>query len=302
MQIENVSVVIPCYNAEAYIVEALDSVIAQTRPVSEIVVVNDGSTDNSLTLIEAFSARQARGLVRIISQPNMGVATALTVSIENASHNHVIPMGADDLLHPRAVELLLNYAHLHPEHALIYGDYYLMDQAGNVTGEIRHSQRRCDPLEGNILATMLWENVTGAGNCIRRDAVLSVGGYLIDPKISKTGTLADVLLNYRLLLAGHTFGYVPEFIFYYRNTPGSVSKNRPQVQAAMPRVMAEVFRMNPHITAEAFVQMRQWRAEQLRDSFLTIEARDQQIEGLLQEIEVARRYQRGLEERLEKCE
>jgi glycosyltransferase involved in cell wall biosynthesis len=296
----DVSVVIPCCNAERFIVQALESVQAQTVPVAEIVIVNDGSTDHSAERIEAFAAQMSSGKLRLFSQPNHGVDDARTRAIELASNDLVITLDADDMLHPQAVERLLAHAAANPEHALIYGDYYLMDVDGRVTGEVCHRKRRSDPLEGQILATMLWENVTGAVNLIRREAVLSVGGYRMDRSLFDSYKWHDVMLNFRLLVNGYTFGYLPHATYYYRDTPGSLSKDTALLARAKQQIHAWLFAQYPEQMAEAFLAMQQWRAEQLRDAFLTLEARDQQIASLLSEIDIAREYQARLEAALKR--
>lgn len=90
-----ISVVIPCYNAAAYIVAALESVTAQGWPNLEVVVVNDGSTDGSSDRVTAFS-----GNVRLVQQPNRGIAAARNTGIVNASHEWLAFLDADDLWLP----------------------------------------------------------------------------------------------------------------------------------------------------------------------------------------------------------
>jgi glycosyltransferase involved in cell wall biosynthesis len=285
--VEFVSGAIPLYNAERYVFSALASFAAQTYPVGEIVIVDDGSTDGSRDQVERFGAAHPHIALRIIRQSNQGVGEARTVAVEQCRSTHVITLDADDVLHPQAVERLLDHALRHPEYALIYGDYSLIDETGAVTGMINQRQRRSDPLEGHILATQLWENVTGAVNYVRRDAVLAVGGYRMDPALFPTDSLQDVLLIYRLLLAGYPIGYIPWPVYSYRNTSGSLSKTPSRFEGNWERLMAHLFAAHPHEMAAAFVQMRQWRAEQLRDAFFTIEARDRRIGEL--ETALARR-------------
>lgn len=273
----DLSVVIPLYNCERFVTQALDSVLLQTYQATEIVVLDDGSTDQSVAVVQEYARTHPQANLRIVSQPNRGPGVARTAAIELALNNHVVTLDADDLLHPLAVERWMECALKHPHYALIYGDYFLVDEAGNTLGEIRHRDRRSDPLEGNVLATELWENLTGGINYVQRDKVLAVGGYVMDRAIFQTDYLQDVLLNFRLLVAGYEFGYVPAPLFYYRQTTGSRSKNAEPIRIAFQQVTAHLFHENPQQMAAAFLQMRQWRAEQLRDAFLTIEARDQTI-------------------------
>jgi glycosyltransferase involved in cell wall biosynthesis len=292
----DISVVVPCYNAGRYLRETLESIAAQSVPAADIVLLNDGSTDDSVAVAEAFAATQPEGRVRIISQPNQGIGNARTAAVANAKYERVVTLDADDVLHPNALEWWSAYATAHPQYALIYGDYILMEEDGKVTGEVIHRQRRSDPLEGNILATMLWENVTGACNYLQRDLVLKVGGFAMDRAIFGSDHFQDVILTMRLLLAGYEIGYVQKPVYYYRNTPGSLSKNITVADNTIENVFTYLFQTYPRPMSRAFLQVRTWRAEQLRDSFETLKARDAQISQLEQEIIRARQYQRDMEE------
>lgn len=100
-----VSVVIPAYNAASFIDETLDSVAAQTRPAEEIVVVDDGSADDTAARIEAWQARHRLPL-RLIRQENKGPPAARNVGIRAAAGPLVALLDADDLFFPRTLAKL----------------------------------------------------------------------------------------------------------------------------------------------------------------------------------------------------
>lgn len=87
-----ISVIVPLYNARAYILEAVDSILAQTRAADEIIVVDDGSTDSGGDLLASYGAK-----VRVIRQANAGAATALNNGIVNATGDALAFLDADDL-------------------------------------------------------------------------------------------------------------------------------------------------------------------------------------------------------------
>ena len=87
-----ISAVIPCYNAAAFIGEAIDSALGQSRPPDEIVVVDDGSTDASAEVIRGFGAR-----VRLVVQPNGGIGAARNRSLAEASGDGIAFLDADDV-------------------------------------------------------------------------------------------------------------------------------------------------------------------------------------------------------------
>ncbi len=97
-----VSVVIPTYNCGPYVAEAVESVLAQTRPAAEVLVVDDGSTDDTAGRLARFAAP-----VRVIRKENGGVSTARNRGVEEATGDLVAFLDADDAWHPRKLEVQL---------------------------------------------------------------------------------------------------------------------------------------------------------------------------------------------------
>ena len=97
-----VSVVIPCFNAERWIVETLNSVSRQTYANIEILVVDDGSTDGGVRLVESAASEDSR--IRIIRKSNGGLSSARNCGIREAAGKYVAIVDADDLWHPRKIE------------------------------------------------------------------------------------------------------------------------------------------------------------------------------------------------------
>ena len=97
-----VAVVIPCYNYAAWVGEAIASILSQSDPVQEIIVVDDGSTDGSRTEIEKF---ERAGKIKAIYQPNLGVAAARNNGIAATNQPLIICLDADDKLHPEYVRI-----------------------------------------------------------------------------------------------------------------------------------------------------------------------------------------------------
>lgn len=97
--VTSVSVVVPCYNAESFIAETLDSICAQTHAPTEILVIDDGSTDSSAAIVERFSDR-----VRLIRQDNQGESHARNRGLSEATGHWVAFLDADDLWEPTKLE------------------------------------------------------------------------------------------------------------------------------------------------------------------------------------------------------
>lgn len=98
-----VSVIIPVYNTEKYVREAVDSISKQTLKELEIILVNDGSTDYSLNILNELSAKDKR--IQVFSQANQGASIARNTGIANAHGKYVYFMDSDDLLEEDAMEL-----------------------------------------------------------------------------------------------------------------------------------------------------------------------------------------------------
>ena len=93
-----VSIIVPAYNAEAYLAETLDALLAEGYPETEIIVVNDGSRDGTLSVASDFASRSER--LKVIDQPNGGVCRARNRGIAEARGKYILPVDADDLIFP----------------------------------------------------------------------------------------------------------------------------------------------------------------------------------------------------------
>ena len=101
-----VSIIVPVYNVEQYLVKCLDSLINQTLKEIEIICINDGSTDNSLEILNAYSQKDSR--VKVIDKENEGVSAARNIGLEQAQGEYVMFVDSDDYLELKACELAYN--------------------------------------------------------------------------------------------------------------------------------------------------------------------------------------------------
>src|SRR6202453_460289 len=131
-----VAVVIPCYNSARYLAETIESVRLQTYPRIEIIVVDDGSTDET--------ARIARSCgVRYIYQTNRGISAARNTGILHGQGKYVLFLDHDDRLLPRAVEIGVRLLEEHPECALAVGEHRYIGADGKAIGySNKHAARR----------------------------------------------------------------------------------------------------------------------------------------------------------------
>ena len=97
-----ISVITPCYNQEKYIADCLDSLLAQTFDDFEVIVIDDGSTDNSVNIVKKYQKETDK--IRLIQQPNQGVVSARNNAIKQAKGKYIYPLDPDDIIHPDALK------------------------------------------------------------------------------------------------------------------------------------------------------------------------------------------------------
>ncbi|WP_171006494.1 glycosyltransferase [Pseudomonas sp. 2FG] len=118
-----VSLVVPVYNAEGYIAEAIDSILAQSYENIELIVIDDGSSDGSLKIINAYADR-----CTVISQENRGQSAALNAGWQISTGDMLGYLSADDKLESDAIECLVSAWRAQPEAVMVYPDYWLIDE------------------------------------------------------------------------------------------------------------------------------------------------------------------------------
>jgi glycosyltransferase involved in cell wall biosynthesis len=112
----NISVIIPVYNGELYLAEAIESVLSQSYQPSEIIVVDDGSIDNSQTIVKRYNSK-----VRCIHQENKGTAAARNLGINTSTGNFFAFLDQDDLWESQKLELQVNAFQKNKELDLVFG-------------------------------------------------------------------------------------------------------------------------------------------------------------------------------------
>ncbi|MCP3670467.1 MAG: glycosyltransferase family 2 protein [Gammaproteobacteria bacterium] len=157
-----VSVIIPMYNAEAYIKDAIQCVLNQTYSDYEILIINDGSTDSSLKICQQFSDPR----IRIITQSNRGLAGARNTGIRNARGHYLAFLDADDRWQPEKLKHHVNHLSRDSKVGISYSQSYLMDDDGNPMGMTQKPK-----LIGITAIDILCRNPIGNGSApvIRRE-------------------------------------------------------------------------------------------------------------------------------------
>jgi len=129
-----VSVIIPVYNSEKFLVECLDSILTQSYRDIEIIAVDDGSTDTSSGILERYSDK-----INIISQKNQGLASALNLGISKMKGSWFKWFSPDDVMYSNTIETLIDEAKNHPDNTIIYSNWNIIDDTGNILREFHES-------------------------------------------------------------------------------------------------------------------------------------------------------------------
>ncbi|NHE59338.1 glycosyltransferase family 2 protein [Cyclobacterium plantarum] len=123
------SIIIPLYNKEDYIGRCLESVINQTQGNFECIVVDDGSVDQSIAIVTAFSDKR----IRVISKDNGGVSSARNVGIQSAKYDYLAFLDADDYWSPFYLEEISELIGKYPNRCLYFSSYYRIENGGKNT-------------------------------------------------------------------------------------------------------------------------------------------------------------------------
>jgi glycosyltransferase involved in cell wall biosynthesis len=223
-----VAVVIPAYNAEKYVGQAVDSVLAQTAPAMEVVVVDDGSTDGTAAVLSRYPAP-----VRVVRLDNGGVARARNVGVEATAARWVAFLDADDVWVPTYLEQMLAAASARPDAALVYCGLVTVD------ADLRPLSRRGVPASVVALRnTLVLEPPVvsvAQGALVKREAFVAISGF--DEEMS---TSADTDLVVRLA-ARHPVVAVDDYLVLYRQHGAQMSAGVDAMLRDMTRCYGKVF-------------------------------------------------------------
>ena len=144
-----VSIIISVYNSQKFLKECLDSAINQTFSDFEVIVVNDGSTDNSLEILQSYSDK-----IKIVSKTNGGTASAINSGIKIASGEWIKVLDSDDLLYPTALEILVSEASKlkDKKNTILYANFDTIDEDGNLIDHVTESNfNEISPFDFNVM-------------------------------------------------------------------------------------------------------------------------------------------------------
>lgn len=205
-----ISVIMPCYNAEKYIAEAIQSVQNQSLKDWELLIVDDSSTDNSANIAEKFAKEDDR--IQLIKQPNSGACRARNNGIEHAKGEYIKFLDADDVLFNDCLENQIRQIQTLNPNQLPFGTYGRIDERSNRISYFQFSESMLELLAVDPIAFMYfhWEILISCP-LHRIENLLQIG--LFDTRLPRH---QESDLHFRLALAGIQFVYFPIHTFDYR--------------------------------------------------------------------------------------
>jgi glycosyltransferase involved in cell wall biosynthesis len=228
-----VSVVIPAYNAMAYLPETMESVLNQNFNDFEVIVVNDGSSDET----EEWVSQIIDPRVKLISQENKGLAGARNTGIHHAQGEYITFLDADDLWEPSKIEKQVRILEENPEVALVYTWVSYIDEKGESTGRVFKNQA-----EGDVWKKLIEHNIVECGSVamVRRSCLETVG--LFDQNLGSYVEDWDMWLR---MASRYPFKVVKEPLVYYRQCSNSASRNWEAMARSFSLVIEKAFATAP---------------------------------------------------------
>ena len=245
------SVVIPCFNSLKYLPETLSTVLGQTFDDFEVVLVDDGGSDNLTEWAATFPNGNGDPRVRVVRQENAGVSAARNLGVTSAQGEVVVFCDSDDLWAPTLVAELVGALERNPAAGLAYGWYDLIDGDGTPTGRVVRSE-----WEGDVWEQFVTRNPVSASAVAVPKAVLDDVGLFLVNRDRFPIDVEDWELWIRI--AGrYPVVVVREVLAHHRRHDANSSSNVESLAAAYTHLLAAVFddetpvrqRLRPSATA-----------------------------------------------------
>lgn len=213
-----VTVIIASYNHARYIEASINSVVNQTYKNIELLVVDDGSKDDSPAVLKRLQAQHGFDLR---FQANQGLARTLNDAIARAKGDLIVPFGSDDIMLPHRIATQVEYMHGKPEVGICSANIETIDHDGKVMGA-REQRKRNLPFRRLDFDDLWLDRKPGpmaATLMLRREALDKVGGFNADIR------LEDVYIELSIARAGYYIDVLGEVLAQYRDHPTNTFKN-----------------------------------------------------------------------------
>jgi glycosyltransferase involved in cell wall biosynthesis len=268
-----ISVLMPVYNNDRYVADAVDSILNQTVDDFEFIIVDDGSTDQTSAILSQYENRDAR--IRVIRRSNGGIVSALNEGLAFCGGEYIARMDGDDIAYSNRFALQMDYLDKHPDCVVVGGIFMGIDEEGKTLGPYRFVRNKVTSFRTFPIQVALTVHPLAM---IRKQALLALGGYRatfphaedyeLFLRISKYGrvhNLNEILLNYRNHEQSVSRRHVElqEMAMAYAEL-AALSAYRNALDVVKPQMSFDearhaLDRMFPRQLIEAYVEFRIWR-------------------------------------------
>lgn len=245
-----VAVIIPAYNASSYVGETINSVLEQSKPADEIVVVDDGSTDDTSKIASKYNAN-----VKLVRKKNGGQGSARQYGMEVTKADSLLFLDADDVLFPTALEKLSVALAANPSAALVYSPVKIWYPNQNSASRIDSLPT---PSGDNLWEKLIHANFIRTPGCslVRRTALAEAGGWNTDPKL-KGNEDWDLWLR---LSEKSPFALIAEPVLKYRTQGEGFSNSRLKMFRSMfTMYRGQRFRWRGNVLHQQLINIAEWR-------------------------------------------
>ena len=218
-----VSIIIPVYNGENFLQKSLDSAISQTYNNIEILIINDGSDDNTEKIINEYQ-KNYKDKIKYFKKNNSGISETLNLGLKEMTGEYFSWLSHDDLYDRNKIELQIDYLHrnkLLGTNTIIFGDYAFIDEDENIIGKFHIDYKK---FKNNLKYVLLKQGLNGLSLLIPRQAFVDYGGF--DPKLNCTQDY-EKWLDFT---KSYCFRFVEGTHVYSRIHPNQTGKRNPFVR------------------------------------------------------------------------
>lgn len=210
-----VSVIMGTYNSEKVLSRGIESILNQTYTHIEFVICDDGSADNTLTILKQYASEDNR-IVVLQNEQNSGLSTALNRCVEAAKGTFIARMDDDDISHPDRIEKQLDYMLKFPEYVIAGTGANIFDENG-----IWGQRSFCGERGKNDI--YLGKTFIHPSVMMRKDALNAVGNYTVSPSVMRT---EDYDLWCKFYYNGYKGANMPDFLLDYCESATSVKRRK----------------------------------------------------------------------------
>jgi len=252
-----ISVIIPVYNQAQFLGHAIDSVLAQTWKDYELIVVDDGSTDESGEVAKRYGSR-----LRYVRKANAGGASALNAGVRLAKGSWIAILPSDDMWEPSKLERQWRFIDIHPEAAFVYSDYLIIDSTGKPQRTTSHpvpperARQRIHLLRGCF--------INGGSVLLRKSLFEEIGGF------DEGNRYAPDYDYWLRVTERYSAVRIPEPLLRYRVHSGQDSMRFRPIWKATYQVVRKFLRREPAHVILVVLFLRFW--DQLKDLMVRLSA------------------------------